>query len=132
MATNAEGHFIAELLDLNGYNFPVEMDWSEVFPFWLVAVLDGVIVGCVQVVMGKPLGSAEFLAVKPGLPNRYRVLCVRDLTVAAMACLRMQGCYMAFTFTPFERKDYKEILKNKFGAVAASSGTIMVKKLRSN
>ena len=50
-ASNEDGEDIETLVIQNG--FTVEADWSEV-PNWLVAKLDNEIVGCLQVLPGKP------------------------------------------------------------------------------
>lgn len=131
LASNLEGEIIRELLELNGYNFPVT-DWSDIYPFWIVAVEGEDIIACAQIVMGKPMGSAEFLAIRPGLSKRVKILALKALIMAGMATLRAHGCSLAFTFVPFENKDWKEILKSKLGAVTVTSGNIFCKKLRAD
>jgi len=44
---------------------PHGLDWSHVYPFWLVADLRGEIVGVIQVLPGKPLGHIGFWGVVP-------------------------------------------------------------------
>lgn len=56
--------FIIDLLNVNDLLIK-GLDWSEIDDTWWVAVHRDEIVGCVQVLPGKPLGVVNFLAVEP-------------------------------------------------------------------
>lgn len=64
-ATNDDAKDIQYILDQNGM-LPNGHDWSEVGPEWIVAEYDNTIVGCCQMLRGKPFGHMGFLAVLPG------------------------------------------------------------------
>lgn len=65
MATNEEGEIIRHILEqADEFNIP-GLDWSRVWPNWLVAEHKGIIVGCIQVLPGRPLGYIGSLAVLP-------------------------------------------------------------------
>ena len=44
------------------------MDWSEVYPFWLVAE-DEKIVGALQIILAKPIGWLEMLVLDTDYPQ---------------------------------------------------------------
>jgi hypothetical protein len=81
---------IAEILkendiELNG------ADWSKVFPHWLIATEGDQVIGCVQVVMSKPIGYLEFLFVRPSVSFKLRAIALRKLAIQGMATLYHGG-----------------------------------------
>jgi N-acetylglutamate synthase-like GNAT family acetyltransferase len=67
-ATNEDARDVQEILNENG-QIPGGHDWSDLGYSWLVAEYDDTIIGCVQVIVGKPFGHIGFLAVLPGYYN---------------------------------------------------------------
>ena len=63
-AKKADTPFIIDLLSANDLLIG-GLDWSDIGIDWWVAVHQDEIVGCVQVLPGKPLGIVNFLAVDP-------------------------------------------------------------------
>lgn len=63
-AQDSEGEAIYKLLKEVGL-VPEGLDWSRVYPSWIVAEYKNEIIGCAQVLPGKPLGHIGFLAVTP-------------------------------------------------------------------
>ena len=63
----AQGFDIPAIMDLLKANELLVdgLDWSEIDNTWWVVVHRGTIVGCVQVLIGKPLGTVNCLAVDP-------------------------------------------------------------------
>ncbi len=127
LADNSEGDKIHALVISNGFTLE-DLDWSKVYPYWLVAEHDGVIVGTIQVCPALPIGRIEMLSTRDDLSHQLRALTVRQLLLAATLTLRQMGAQMASGIVPFEMKKYKNILK-KHGCVIASNGNLMVKKL---
>ena len=68
LATDDEGEDIRHILSECG-QIPEGLDWSRVHPCWLVAEYKGIIVGCVQTIIGYPLGHFGFWAVLPSYQN---------------------------------------------------------------
>jgi GNAT superfamily N-acetyltransferase len=68
MAQNSEAEDVRHILSVYGM-CPEGHDWSEVYPFWLVAEYQGIIVGTIQVLPGKPFGFIGYWAVLPGYTN---------------------------------------------------------------
>ena len=69
LAEDSEAEDVRYILEQVG-QIPNGLDWSRVYPCWLVAELNGVICGCIQVLHGFPLSHIGFWAVLPGYQNR--------------------------------------------------------------
>ncbi len=69
MATNEEGEDIRYVLESNQELHP-DLDWSRVYPHWLVAVHHGIICGCVHILFGSPWGAIDSLTVLPSYQNQ--------------------------------------------------------------
>ena len=124
LATNDEGPIIKGFVAATGF---VEdyLDWSQIFPFWLVAEVEGEIVGCLQVCPSRPIGRLEFLYTVPELSHKMRSLVVWQLIVTGKEVLRHEGAQLVSAVIPFELKSYKRLLKRR-GAITALSGNLMV------
>jgi GNAT superfamily N-acetyltransferase len=75
------------------------LDWSKIYPSWLVAEYKGEIVGTIQVLLGYPLGHMDILAVVPKYQNLgFGVYLWR----AAEHILTINGCdgYTVFSDSP--------------------------------
>lgn len=125
-ATNEEGPLIRDLLKANG--FTIEMDWSDISPSWLVAKDKGEIIGCVQVLPGKPIGRAEMLAVVPELSSAKRANIAWRLVVAINAVFKLGGSQYATMMVLFENKQFKRLLKKR-GAWTIGQGNIMIARI---
>lgn len=125
LAQNKDGPRIGQLAKHSGYT--VDLDWSEVHPFWLVAE-DDKIVGALQIILSKPIGWLEMLVLDPDIPQLARARVVRKLATAGMTALKGFGAQVVMFSVPFEEKSYKRALKKR-GAVVASSGNVMIKRL---
>lgn len=123
-ATN-EGEAIGELVKSNGFTIPV--DWSEV-PGWLVSKDKDKVIGCVQVLVGKPIGRVEMLATDTTLNSLKRAQVAWRLIVAASAVLNMNGSQYASMMILFENKHFKRLLKKR-GAWTIGQGNIMIGKI---
>ena len=124
-ATDEEGSLIGELVKTNG--FKIEADWSEV-PNWLVAKEGEKIIGCLQVLIGKPVARGEMLATDPELDSIKRAQVAWRLIVAASAIFKMNGCQFASMMILFENKHFKRLVKKR-GAWTIGQGNIMIARI---
>lgn len=127
LAQNENGDDIHGLLHSSGVLIE-GLDWHDIYPHWLVAEMDGNIVGCFQVCLGKPIGFVEFLATEKSLGHRDRANVVKALFEQALAALKSYGTQMASGSIPFELKAYKRVVKRR-GGVVLYSGNTFVKRL---
>lgn len=123
MARNAEGEQIRDLLVQNGFKAP-PLRWDDVEPFWLVAEHEGLVVGCIQVLLAKPFGHLEMLATVQNLPHRVRAVLIRDLLAAGSATLQKGGAQYAVGLVPFEMKTWKRLLKRRGWKVVSSGNQV--------
>jgi hypothetical protein len=129
LAKNEDGEKIAELARKGGFYFDDwDIDWSDIFPYWLVAEYKGEVVGCIQVLPGKPVGRLEMLGISPSVSRRLRSLAVRHLTSTGQLVIGMYGGQAASGMIPFELKSYKKVAQRR-GWVVLSTGDLMLRRV---
>lgn len=87
-ARRADIPFIMDLLNANDLLIK-GLDWSDIGDTWWVAVHRDEIVGCVQVLLGKPLGVIAFLAVDLKFHNSglgLQLLKTAEILLGAAGC----------------------------------------------
>lgn len=127
LAQNDEGDDIAAVLLANDVEF--EADWSTVFPHWLVATVEGRIVGCCQILVSKPIGYIEFLFVHPETPFKLRAIALRKLLLGGISTLHRAGCQYVGGAVDTKNKKFANVLADlKF--FRAGSADLLVKRLR--
>ena len=99
------------------------LDWSEIDNTWWVVVHRGVVVGCVQVLIGKPLGTVNCLAVDPkfhGSGVGVQLIKTAEIILGAMGC----DGYLASTSNELIKKK-----ATKLGITDLGSVNIFVKRV---
>ena len=127
LASNGDAEDVQRLVLAAGFDVP-EIGWGNIYPHWLVAEIGGEIVGCMEVLLGRPVGRLEYLTLDEGLKNRARVLVLRSLIIQGMVTLREYGAQLVSSMVPFEHKDWKKALKKRGGWVM-TSGNLMIARL---
>lgn len=127
IATDADGRAIGDLVWRGGFRVD-GIDWSDIGPYWLVAENGAGIIGCLQVLPGKPIGRLEFLVVDDSLRHRERATIARDLSIQGYATLKLAGAQAASNLVNFGNKGLKRILKKR-GARVMASGNMFIKRL---
>lgn len=127
LAGNGDAADVQRLVLAAGFGVP-GLGWGQIYPHWLVAKIGDRIVGCMEVLLGRPIGRLEVLSVDRDLGKREHAAVLRSLVVQGMVTLRQYGAELTSSMIPFEDKAWKKAL-TKRGGVVASSGHIMVKRL---
>ena len=122
LALNEEGERIGELIGL-------DLDWSEVYPYWLVYEKDNRILGCLNVALSKPIGILDQLKIDPDVGPHTRGRIVRALILQGIATLKADDTHVCVSMIPFELKAYKKLLKKHFGAEVIGQGNIVMTRL---
>lgn len=125
MAENIDGEKIGELVKSNGFN--IDVDWSNIHPFWLKATYKDEIIGCVQVLHGRPIGRIEMLAVKETLKHTQKAQLAWRLGVAGMAILHSGGAELACAVVPFTNKYLKNAIKKRGGKISTQGNIIFMR-----
>lgn len=128
LAENEDGPRVRQLVaeaqaDIEG------LDWSSIYPHWIVAEKDGKIAGCINVAVSKPIGRLDFLAVDPALRPHARGKVVRALINQGLATLTHVGCSASVSQIPFGLQAYKKVLKRHFGAIVIGQGNMVLRGL---
>lgn len=71
------------------------LSWDKVFPNWLIATEGDNVIACVQVLVGRPIGYANFLYAKKDVGFKLRAIALRKLLLAALASIRGYGAEWA-------------------------------------
>ena len=128
IAENADGKRIEALFKVNNVVFPLA-NWEEVSPHWLVATVDGQLIGCVMVVPAKPIGLVEFLLLHPPTKFKLRAIAMKKLALAAAITLREYGCAYLSCVVVDDNQPFMAVLE-KYGFRKAAPATVMVKRLK--
>lgn len=127
LAVNSAGPEIEKLLALNGIKLE-GADWNNVFPHWLIACVEELVIGCVQVMPSKPVGYLEFLFVHPDTPFKFRAVAIRKLWLQGTATLYHAGCnYVGGAVATGNRK-FANVLEN-LRCVKTYQADLWVKRL---
>ena len=127
LAQNEDGDDIHRLLLSDGFEIE-ELDWHDIYPYWLVAEMDGRTVACLQVCLGKPMGRLEWLAYDHGLSHPSRARVIKAMVDQGFLVLKKHGAQVAAGLVDFEDKAFKRILKKR-GGVVMVSGNLIVRRL---
>jgi hypothetical protein len=127
-ARNGEGMAVAQMVHSSHAAVP-NVAWDRgIYPYWIVAVKDGELIGCVQVCYSTPIARIEFLSFTPGLPYRTRALAVKALLSLASLAVKKTGAQVVAGCLGFDQKGFKEILKAE-GCVTMMSGNILAREV---
>lgn len=128
LAIDETGPMIAAVLKENGIEIP-GMDWSKVFPHWLIATVENDVVGCVQVLPAKPVGYLEFLFVKKSSPFKVRAIALDKLLIQGFSTLHLAGCQFVGGIVEKSNVKFADVLERR-SFVKVSSADIYLKSLK--
>lgn len=127
LADDSEGHRIHELVRETGFSVE-DVDFSEVYPYWLVVASETEILGCIQVCPGKPLGRLELMSADKRLSGRDRAKVVKLLVTSGNETLRQGGSKLVAGMVQFGDSAWKRLLKKR-GAVVIGTGNMLASRL---
>lgn len=127
IAQSKDGNAIERLVRQGG--FPIDdLDWSQVYPHWLVSENGAGVNGCIQVCPATPVGRLEMLGIDESLSHRERAITFKNLVTYGLATLQKGGCQAVWFMVPFDMKGFKKVLKRR-GAKVITNGNILLKRL---
>jgi hypothetical protein len=124
LAQNDESDVVRRLAEKAGFANDW-LDWSAIYPHWLVAELDGRVLGAIQFCPGRPVARLEILSLEPTLSHYAKGQVVRRLLLAGMTSAREYGAQAVSGLVPYEMTSYRKIIERRGGAVA-DSGNLML------
>ena len=129
LAKNEDGPRISELLAMVGLKTEGwDIDWNDIEPWWIVAELDGVVKGAVQICPSKPIARVEFLAVDPEMNEMDRGRVISNLERQWKATVKISGAGGFAGMIPYEYDSYLNVARRR-GYVSIGEGHHMVKRV---
>ena len=119
---------VSRLVSEAGFAVLDDLDFSDLYPNWLVAEVDGMVMATVQVLPARPIGYIEYLAADEDLDRKTHTRVLKKLTLSAFVTLKKAGAQMAGFIIPFELKSFKNVIKRR-GAVVLASGNFMAVRI---
>ncbi|MGD9648770.1 MAG: hypothetical protein AB7U73_23870 [Pirellulales bacterium] len=105
-----------------------ELDWENLGGQWIVILKAGAVVGCIQVLPGKPIARAEFMVLDDSLSNRERAEATSMLIQHVTMLLRMAGCGAMISVVADDVAGWPVVLERR-GWVPMIDGTMMIRRL---
>lgn len=127
LARPDEGPMIGAMMQAYGGPSWAWLDWSQVYPYWLLGELDGEPRGCVMVNPGQPFGRVEFLAVDPTLPHASKAILCRDLCYAGVASCQQMGSQAVLSNIDTGDAAWRQIAEKR-GWFSIGEGSYMMKR----
>lgn len=124
LARNGDGETIKNILARAGFGGLDSMRWDNIYPYWLVAERDGLILGCLQMAPSRPVAWLEYLGVEQEISLRDRTKVVRQLLQQGGESMKLHGANRVIGFIPFKERMYKKILKRNGLRVVASGNML--------
>ena len=128
MAKSDEGPLVASIYDRCGGCPAPWIDWSDIFPFWLVGEVDGTPSGIIMASPGKPFGRVDFLYTLPTLTMRQRAILSRDLGFAGAESCRLLGSSAVLSTISAQEQSWKRVAQRR-GWQPICDGTFLVKRV---
>ena len=128
LAQPDEGPLVGRMVRLYGGPQWDWLDWSQVYPYWLIGEVRGVPRGTVMAAPGVPFGRMECLCVDPTLPHRQKALLVRQLSYAGIASCQQMGSQAVFSTINRLDEGWNHIAQAR-GWVPMDEGTLLVKRV---
>ena len=120
---------IAEILKENGIDLP-GVDFSTVFPHWLIACDGDDVIGCLQVMPSKPIAYCEMLCVTEKASFKLRAIAIRKLILQGIATAYHGGAsYVACNINAGNFK-FENVIE-KLNVKKMCDRTLYMKRLRS-
>lgn len=121
-AVDADGEQIGALVWRAG--FTVEsIDWTHIQPYWLVAEVNGTILGAIQMCPGKPMARLELLSIDEGVRLILKGRLVKMLLRTACYAMQRAGAQIVCGVIPGRLASYRTVLE-RHGARKLSDGTM--------
>ena len=128
LALADEGPLVGHLVAQHGGPQWDWLDWTQVYPYWLIGEVEGVPRGTIMAVPGIPFGRVEFLCVDATLSHRQKAVLARDLGYAAIASCQLMGSQAVLSTINAPGTGWDRIATRR-GWVNMGTGTLILKRI---
>lgn len=128
LAQPHEGKLVERLVIQGGGATYPWMDWSDVFPYWIIGEVNGEARGVIMAGPGKPFGRLEYLCLDPSLPKKQKAVLARDLSYAGVASLKAMGSQASLSHIDHTDEAWERIAQKR-GWVSTGFGTFLLKRI---
>jgi len=108
---------------------PYKVQWEGATPDWLVAEVNGEVLGCTQLCIGRPIGRIEMLSISKRLDLREKHAIMVELCRGGLFALQQTGSQIVTVFVSFDHKGFKRLLKKRFNGRVTNSGNLLTSYL---
>ena len=129
LADDTDSAAVRALIADSGYDYLLDLDWTRVAPWWLLAILRDQPVGCIQMGASLPIGRLEYLCISRRLGHADRARTAYQLMHFGMAYLRQTGCSMVQGIVGAPYEGWVSRLVRR-GGVVVVSGDMVARRLR--
>lgn len=127
LAGKHEGPLVKHLFTQGGGPAWDWLDWSHVYPYWLIGEVDGHPKGTIMVHPGTPFGRMEFLTLDQTLPLKTKARLCRDLSYAGIASCKQMGAQAVISNIDSGDRSWSRIAARR-GWVSTGEGSYMMKR----
>lgn len=122
----AQSSDVVALAILTAASFePYKPQWQNATNDWMVAEINGIVHGCLQLCIGRPTGRLAMLCLDTTLDNRSRHAIMVELVRGGMFALQQMGSQVVTIFVDYEHKGFKRLVKKRFEARVTNSGNLL-------
>lgn len=104
------------------------LDWTNLGGQWLVVMKADAVVGCIQVLPGKPIGRVDFMVLDDSLTHREKSEATSMLIQQVTMLLRMAGVGAMISVVPDDPDGWPVVLERR-GWVPVADGMMMIRRL---
>lgn len=104
------------------------LDWTNLGGQWLVVMKADAVVGCIQVLPGKPIGRVDFMVLDDSLTQREKSEATSMLIQQVTMLLRMAGVGAMISVVPDDPDGWPVVLERR-GWVPIADGMMMIRRL---
>lgn len=127
LALDTDGEAVRKLVQKQ-HGILDTLKWDRIAPYWLIAEMNGEIIGALQTCPSRPIGRLEMLSLDYRLVPAVKAVTFKALALGGMTIIRGHGAEQVQMFLPEDLTEYREFLEGR-GAVVLDTGHMLAKRL---
>lgn len=128
IAVAEHGPAVRRLIGVDRLEGLEHLDWTNLGGQWLVVLKGDAVVGCIQVLPGRPIGRVDFMVLDDSLSHRERAEATSMLIEQVTMLLRMAGVGAMISVVPDDPDGWPVVLERR-GWAPVGDGMMMIRRL---